>query len=166
MKVSRYQIKPLNRQAEEASKIKEFNGLKYLNRRGEWGQNLPPKLSLEENLDPKTGTKRKGFRSMKSVEPIEATEGLKSAETNVQNEAEVYNNTKESQDVQKITPTAAQNLEKNAPKSPPKKRSKTEKKCPVRVIDAPPPMRSKSLTVKQIILKMKSGSFGGGYDNV
>merc|ERR1711954_56169 len=77
MKVSGYQIKPLIRQAEEASKIEEFNGLKYLNRRGEWGQNLPPKLSLEENLDPKTGTKRKGLRSMKSVEPIEATEDLK-----------------------------------------------------------------------------------------
>ena len=68
---------------------------------------MPTKLSLEESLDPKTRTMRKGIRSMKSVEPIEATEGLKSAETNVQNEAEVYNNTKESQDVPKITPTAA-----------------------------------------------------------
>merc|ERR1711954_72665 len=77
MKVSGYQIKPLNRQAEEASKIEEFNGLKYLNRHGERGQNLPPKLSLEENLDPKTGTKRKGFRSMKSIEPLKQQKVLK-----------------------------------------------------------------------------------------
>ena len=59
MKVSGYQIKPLNRQAEEASKIEDFNGLKYLNRPGEGGQNFFQKLSLEENLDPKTGIKRK-----------------------------------------------------------------------------------------------------------
>ena len=59
MKVSGYKLKPLERQAEEAAKLDEFTGLKFLNRRGEWGQNLPPKLALEENLSKSQGGKRK-----------------------------------------------------------------------------------------------------------
>ena len=49
MKISGYQTRPLDRQTEEASRIEEFDGQKILNRRGEWGQNLPPKISVEGN---------------------------------------------------------------------------------------------------------------------
>ena len=38
---------PLWRQAGEASEIGKHSNKHVLNRRGEWGQNLPPKLSLE-----------------------------------------------------------------------------------------------------------------------
>ena len=38
---------PLWRQAEEANEITKHSDKHILNRRGEWGQNLPPKLSLE-----------------------------------------------------------------------------------------------------------------------
>ena len=59
MKVTGYQLRPIERQCEEASRIETFKGHKLLNRRGEWGQNLPPKLTLEGNLDSPDGPKRK-----------------------------------------------------------------------------------------------------------
>ena len=49
-KVDGYQLRPLDRQVQEASNIEEFDGDLILNRDGEWGQNLPPKLCLE--VDP------------------------------------------------------------------------------------------------------------------
>ena len=42
-----FQSSPLWRQATEAIKIQNQQEKNVLNRRGEWGQNLPPKLSLE-----------------------------------------------------------------------------------------------------------------------
>ena len=70
MKVSGYQMRPLDRQTEEASKIEEFNGHKYLNRRGEWGQNLPPRLTIEGE-SPETGAKRKRPGKMAEIQDKE-----------------------------------------------------------------------------------------------
>ena len=49
MKVLKFIPKPLERQCQEAALIDEYQGMKIMNRRGEWGQNLPPKLTLEDN---------------------------------------------------------------------------------------------------------------------
>ena len=49
MKVLKFIPKPLERQCQEAVLIDEYQGMKIMNRRGEWGQNLPPKLTLEDN---------------------------------------------------------------------------------------------------------------------
>ena len=38
---------PLWRQANEANEIDKHKHLNVINRRGEWGQNLPPKLCVE-----------------------------------------------------------------------------------------------------------------------
>ena len=50
------------RQATEAAKIQSLEGGNLLNRRGEWGQNLPPKLIVEDHngdTTNTTGAKRK-----------------------------------------------------------------------------------------------------------
>ena len=54
MKVVRHERKNLYRQAGEGQLICNFKGDTILNGRGDWGQNLPPKLIVEE-----TGVKRK-----------------------------------------------------------------------------------------------------------
>ena len=41
---------PLHRQCEEAHLIEGFNGYKVINRKGEWGQNLPPKLEIVDDI--------------------------------------------------------------------------------------------------------------------
>ena len=46
MEVVSNQARPLSRQVEEAANIEFFRGHKILNRRGEWGQNLPQKLAI------------------------------------------------------------------------------------------------------------------------
>ena len=47
MKLKSVHNQPLHRQCEEAHLIEGFSGFKIMNRKGEWGQNLPPKLSIE-----------------------------------------------------------------------------------------------------------------------
>ena len=47
MKVKSVHDKPLHRQCEEAHLIENFSGQKIMNRKGEWGQNLPPRLTIE-----------------------------------------------------------------------------------------------------------------------
>ena len=47
MKMVRRQNRPLNRQIHEGLLIDTFNGFKLLNRKGEWGSNLQPKLEVE-----------------------------------------------------------------------------------------------------------------------
>ena len=42
MKVLSFHNRPLSRQVEEAHLIDGFKGHKTMNRKGEWGQNLPP----------------------------------------------------------------------------------------------------------------------------
>ena len=59
MEVLSYEKSNLLRQTREAAKIQMMEGLNLLNRRGEWGQNLPPKLQLEGEEDTKPGEKRK-----------------------------------------------------------------------------------------------------------
>ena len=39
---------PLEKQAWEGYKIEDFQGQRLLNKKGEWGQNLAPRLVLEE----------------------------------------------------------------------------------------------------------------------
>ena len=48
MKVKSIHPKPLQRQTEEAFLIDSFKGHKILNRKGELGQNLPPKLGFQD----------------------------------------------------------------------------------------------------------------------
>ena len=48
MKVVSYHKTNLMRQATEATRIQMMEGGNLLNRRGEWGQNLPPKLVIED----------------------------------------------------------------------------------------------------------------------
>merc|ERR1711954_427636 len=46
MKVEGYYQQPLYRQTREGQLISDYQGGTLLNRRGEWGQNLPPKLEI------------------------------------------------------------------------------------------------------------------------
>ena len=48
MRVKSIHPRPLQRQTEEAFLIDSFKGHKILNRKGEWGPNLPPKLGLQD----------------------------------------------------------------------------------------------------------------------
>ena len=63
MKVVSYHSRPLSRQIEEAHLIDNFRGHKIMNRKGEWGQNLPPKLTIEGTETSKQ-TKRKRARHL------------------------------------------------------------------------------------------------------
>merc|ERR1711954_390134 len=65
----------LQRQALEAHHINMNAGNNVLNRRGEWGQNLPPKLVVEGEEE-KTGSKRnreQGRTSRNKIYSIETT---------------------------------------------------------------------------------------------
>ena len=66
MKVKSYHARPLQRQCEEAHQIISFKGHKILNRKGEWGQNLPPKL-VEDDLE--KPQKRKRIPNLTSEAP-------------------------------------------------------------------------------------------------
>ena len=60
MEIESFHSTPLSRQTQEASLIEEFSGDQILNRRGEWGQNLPPKLAIDDDkVKPESQTKRK-----------------------------------------------------------------------------------------------------------
>merc|ERR1711954_83580 len=48
MKILSSHRTPLSRQIEEGHRISSFKGEEILNRKGEWGENLPPKLVVEE----------------------------------------------------------------------------------------------------------------------
>ena len=143
MKVSGYKLKPLERQAEEAAK---FTGLKFLNRRGEWGQNLPPKLALEENLSKSQGGKRKPKENKKkSVKPTE--------ESTLPDEEK-----EEKGEIEDPQSKGAEHQENLALRSPPKKRPNLgghPKKSGGAKVDIAPPPRSKSLSVKEILNRMK-----------
>ena len=132
MTITGYQIRPLDRQTEEASKIEEFRGDKILNRRGEWGQNLPPKLSLED--EDKTNPKRKNPREEK------------------QGKRETENATDETPE-----PKNSGDEEKPADEPPASKKSRKVKKspmgAPISTQNVPPP-RSQHLSVKQILERM------------
>ena len=64
MKVLRFEEKNLHRQAYEGHLIQNFQGSKLFNGRGDWGQNLPPRLKVEGNGPPK----RKFMMSQTSTE--------------------------------------------------------------------------------------------------
>ena len=51
---------PLERQAWEGHLIENFYGGKIINKKGKWGQNLAPKLILEEEKEKEVHKKRKG----------------------------------------------------------------------------------------------------------
>ena len=59
MIVSCYPRSALLRQATEAHQIGLNSSNNVLNRRGEWGQNIPPKLVLEGSEEAKTGANKK-----------------------------------------------------------------------------------------------------------
>ena len=58
MKVTKKCKTPLERQAWEGFKIENFQG-RILNKKGKWGQNLAPRLVLEEESKIEIKTKRK-----------------------------------------------------------------------------------------------------------
>ena len=64
MKPKSFHDKPLHRQCEEAHLIETFTGAKIMNRKGEWGHNLPPKLSIEGVGE--TGQVKRGRPTIKS----------------------------------------------------------------------------------------------------
>ena len=51
MEVIKYVSRNLIRQASEAIEIGKHKDFNVINRRGEWGQNLPPKLTVEDDQD-------------------------------------------------------------------------------------------------------------------
>ena len=51
---------PLPRQIMEGHLISTFEGHEILNRKGEWGENLPPKLVVEDQRDGRGATENKG----------------------------------------------------------------------------------------------------------
>ena len=60
MEVIKYVSRNLLRQASEAIEIGKHKEFNVINRRGEWGQNLPPKLTVEDDKeDVQIPTKRK-----------------------------------------------------------------------------------------------------------
>ena len=61
MEVVSYQSSNLRRQAEEADQILRHGGegFNLRNRKGEWGQNLAPKLSVEDQVEDIELKKRK-----------------------------------------------------------------------------------------------------------
>ena len=61
MKVLSVQKSPLIRQSEEGLLINSFKGDVIMNRKGEWGNNLPPRLELEENGKRKTVQEGQGL---------------------------------------------------------------------------------------------------------
>ena len=69
MEVKSTHPRPLQRQCMEAHMIQGFKGNTILNRKGEWGQNLPPKLSIaDEDLDKPEHPKRK--RNVRQHQPL------------------------------------------------------------------------------------------------
>ena len=69
MEVLKFVQSNLVRQSTEATKIQEWTGGKLLNRKGEWGQNLPPQLVLEDDQEPNESSKdRKKKTKMKVPE--------------------------------------------------------------------------------------------------
>ena len=69
MEVKSTHPRPLPRQCMEAHMIQGFKGNTILNRKGEWGQNLPPKLSIaDEDLDKPEHPKRK--RNVRQHQPL------------------------------------------------------------------------------------------------
>ena len=64
MKAKSFHDEPLHRQCEEAHLIEAFTGAKIMNRKGEWGHNLPPKLSIEGEGE--TGQVKRGRPTTRS----------------------------------------------------------------------------------------------------
>ena len=62
MEIISYPKTNLQRQAEEAEQILRHESANLLNRRGEWGQNLPPKLSIEDQSQDDKGKRKTGPR--------------------------------------------------------------------------------------------------------
>ena len=63
MKVIGFQEKNVYRQAKEGCLIADFSGDKLLNSRGDWGQNLPPRLEVEGKRPPPSPPRRQDRRN-------------------------------------------------------------------------------------------------------
>ena len=83
-KVIKYHDRPLQRQAHEGFLIANFKGHKILNGRGDWGQNLPPRIMMEQDFyeskrqaeaqSMETEVKRQRLEAVNNqVAPVEAT---------------------------------------------------------------------------------------------
>ena len=88
MKVTRTHKSPMYRQITEGQMISKFKGDKVLNQKGEWGQNLPPKIVVEDGrqedhlyTNPEGQNQEKGQEDRKR-KVKEQTEGASINESN------------------------------------------------------------------------------------
>ena len=132
MKIEGFYRGPLQCQTREGQLISEYCKGPLMNRRGEWGQNLPPKLSLED--EDKPNPKRK--------KPREEKPGKRETENATDETPEPKNSGDE---------------EKPADEPPASKKSRKVKKSPMGAPNSThniPPPRSQHLSVKQILEQM------------
>ena len=77
MEVVSFHKTNLMRQATEAIRIQMMEGGNILNRRGEWGQNLPPKLVVDDQtgdmINAPKSNKRKVQHNIPTLEVLEPT---------------------------------------------------------------------------------------------
>ena len=114
--------KPLERQILEGVKIDKFKGI-TMNRKGEWGQNLPPKFSIEGQGETQYNQKSRTIAAKRNAPGKEIGEGRKRVKmcTEVVSDELVVRN--ESENVSSFyfviillcnTPTANKNTNTNA----------------------------------------------------
>ena len=63
MKIVKQHARPLSRQIHEGIQIANFKGQILINRKGEWGCNLPPTLVIEDQITIDAGTNENGANS-------------------------------------------------------------------------------------------------------
>ena len=131
MSLVRVLTRPLERQAMEGLLISNFKGTAIMNSRGDWGQNLPPEIIVEQN----------GKRSREKARmAIDRNSGGGAPNPNGERDQERVGE----EEVSKEGDTAED--------PPPKKR---RKRCDEVGYTPAPPMRSKSLTVKELLTAMR-----------
>ena len=115
-----------------------------MNRRGEWGQNLPPKLCIEDATAEQTGQKRKYRRGNLAKKDSEANKITRKGDEEL-----------DEKDTQKTNPVYLEIPNEKDEEAPaPKKRKKTPKwESKIEQV----PMRSVQLSVKEIMRLMKLG---------
>ena len=129
MSLVRVLTRPLERQAMEGLLISNFKGTAIMNSRGDWGQNLPPEIIVEQN----------GKRSREKARmAIDRNSGGGAPNPNGERDQERIGEGEVSKDT--------------AEDPPPKKR---RKRCDEVGYTPAPPIRSKSLTVKELLTAMR-----------
>merc|ERR1711954_446786 len=132
MEVKSFHEQPLDRQVEEAELIGSFEG-NLLNRKREWGQNLPPKLSIEGKEGQKTAAGQVKRKVKQEITKSQESQGTGMSQGQARTEGQ-------------------EGQEDTVPPPAKRMRSKiTQREIPVQV-------KSKSihLNLKQIVEKMRN----------